>query len=210
MRKDLTSIVLVVDRSGSMSSCRDDAQGGINTFIEEQKKAVGEAKITLIQFDDLYEVVHENLNIQDVPPYVLMPRGMTALLDAVGKAISITGERLHKLDEKDRPGCVIVVIVTDGHENASKEFTKSQIKNMIELQQNMYKWQFTFFGADASSFDEAKSLGINLSSIVQYNQEKIKNIGKVVSLNVSRMRGASISGQEIKSCYLEEELDSLA
>ena len=160
MRNDLTDVTVVLDRSGSMQSCRDDAEGGLNTFIEEQKKQPGETLFTLVQFDTEYEFVHKGKPIRDVGPCELVPRGMTALLDAVGRAIAETGERLAAMPEPDRPGLVVFVIVTDGQENSSKEYTKPQIKEMIERQQNDYKWQFTFLGANQDAFAEAHGIGI--------------------------------------------------
>ena len=118
----------------------------MNAFIKEQANQPGEALLTLVQFDTEYEFVHKAVPMKQVTDYVLEPRGMTALLDAVGKAINETGERLAKMAEADRPGLVIFVIMTDGHENSSKEFTKAQIKEMIERQQsittgNSHSWR---------------------------------------------------------------------
>ena len=144
MRTDLTDITLVVDRSGSMDAIQGDAEGGVNTFITEQAKEPGEALLTLVQFDTEYEFLHKGVPIGEVPRYELHPRGATALLDAVGRAINETGERLAAMKEQDRPGLVIFVVMTDGLENSSKEFTKAQIKEMIERQQHDYNWQFTF------------------------------------------------------------------
>lgn len=114
MRKDYTDITLVVDRSGSMSSIRDDAEGGINEFIRQQGRVEGEARITLVEFDTEYHFVENGTRVEDVKPYELIPRGATALLDAVGRAINETGSRLAALAEKDRPGLVVFVITTDG------------------------------------------------------------------------------------------------
>ena len=160
MRSDLTDITLVVDRSGSMQSIREDAEGGVNAFLQEQAKQPGEALLTLVQFDTEYEFVHRGVPIKHVPAYTLMPRGNTALLDAVGRAINETGERLSKMAETDRPGLVVFVIMTDGLENSSQEFTKAQIKQQIEEQQSKYSWQFTFLGANQDAFAEAGGMGI--------------------------------------------------
>ena len=148
MKSDLTDITLVVDRSGSMEQVREDAEGGVNSFIEQQVKEPGEALLTLVQFDTEYEFVHKGVPITEVPRYQLVPRGMTALLDAVGRAINETGERLAKMDDRDRPGLVVFVVMTDGLENSSKEFSKSDVKAMIERQQDKYNWHFTFLGAN--------------------------------------------------------------
>ena len=128
MKSDLTDITLVVDRSGSMQEIRSDAEGGVNAFVEKQAEEPGEALLTLVQFDTEYDFVHKGVPIDKVPKYELHPRGATALLDAVGRAINETGERLAKMAEPDRPGLVIVVIMTDGLENSSREFTKSKSK----------------------------------------------------------------------------------
>jgi hypothetical protein len=130
MNKDLTDITLVVDRSGSMQQRREDAQGGVNAFVQQQAREPGDALLTLVQFDTEYEIVHSGVPVQDVPEYELVPRGLTALLDAVGRAINETGKRLSDMNEADRPGLVIFVITTDGLENSSQEFTRDQIKEM--------------------------------------------------------------------------------
>ena len=160
MRTDLTDITVVMDRSGSMQSRRTDAEGGLNAFIEKQKTEPGEAVFTLVQFDNVYEFVHTAVPIKSVPPYTLVPRGgSTALLDAVGRAINETVHRLAKMNEADRPGLVIFVIITDGEENSSKEFKKAQIKAMIQHQTAVYGWQFTFLGANQDAFAEGGGIG---------------------------------------------------
>jgi hypothetical protein len=146
MKTDLTDITLVVDRSGSMEAVREDAEGGVNAFLREQAQQPGEALLTLVQFDTEYEFVHKGISVKDAPAYKLVPRGCTALLDAVGRAINETGDRLAKMAETDRPGLVVFVIVTDGLENSSHEFTKVKVQEMIDRQQNQYHWQFTFPG----------------------------------------------------------------
>lgn len=209
MRNDLTDITLIVDRSGSMASCKDDAQGGINTFIEEQKNAEGNAIFSLVQFDTDQEYVFDSVLIQDVDKYELIPRGMTALLDAVGMAINKTGERLKNIPEEDRPGLVIIAVVTDGHENASKEFTKDRIKEMITEQTDKYKWQFTFLGANQDAFEEAGGMGFSSSSIADYNVSNSSSAFSGLSSNVNRMRQSSISGQSVQNYYTDNERSSM-
>lgn len=121
MNTNLTDITVVIDRSGSMASCRADAQGGLNTFIKTQASEPGEALLTLVQFDNQYEIVHRGVPIKDVPKFALVPRGGTALFDALGRAINDTGARLAAMQEADRPGLVMFAIVTDGDENSSRE-----------------------------------------------------------------------------------------
>lgn len=194
MNKNLTEIVLVSDRSGSMSSCLQEAEGGINRFIDEQKTGPGEAKLTLIQFDDVYEVVHDGMPIREVPKYELHPRGWTALLDAIGKAMTTVGERLSKANDEDLPGLVVCVIGTDGHENNSKEYTGPQIKEMIEHQQKNYNWQFQFLGANIDAIVAGGLMGIQPGMAVNLN---VKNIGKAYGYSsdkVSQMRSMSAQG----------------
>jgi uncharacterized protein YegL len=209
MKKELTEIVLVVDRSGSMDCVREDAEGGINTFIEEQKKHEGDATLTLVQFDTKYEFVCRGTPIQDVPHYTLVPRGMTALLDAVGKAINETGERLSTILEKDRPGLVVFVVMTDGLENSSKEFTKSQIKEMISRQQDQYRWQFTFLGANQNAFREGEGVGIRNDAAANFAPENSRNAMKAASANVCRMRASFSVGEEVVNSYTDEERASM-
>lgn len=209
MRKDLTDITIVVDRSGSMQACKNDAEGGINQFIEDQKKQTGHATLTLVQFDTVYDFVHTAKPIQDVPPYTLTPRGGTALLDAVGRAIVEAGERIGKMPEADRPGLVCFVIVTDGEENSSKEFTKDQIKEKITHQTDVYKWQFTFLGANVDAFAMGSSLGVPLAQNAQYTGDTAKQAYAAASNNVVRMRGMAARDVPVLCSYTDEERKSM-
>jgi len=164
MKKNLTEMVFILDRSGSMHCLTADTIGGFNSMIENQKKEDGEAYVTTVLFDDFYEMLHDHVNIQDVKPITnneYFARGMTALLDAVGKTINSVGNRLSVTPEDERPEKVVFVITTDGLENASVEFTKSTVKEMIEHQQSKYSWTFIFLGANMDAVSEAVSLGIN-------------------------------------------------
>jgi Mg-chelatase subunit ChlD len=210
MRQDLTDITLIVDRSGSMTACQVEAQGGINGFIEDQKKKDGEAVFSLLQFDTDYDWVFKSVPIKSATEYKLVPRGMTALLDAVGRAINETGARLDKISENDRPGLVVIAIITDGQENSSHEFKKPTIKDMIERQQNTYNWQFTFLGANQDAFAEAGGLGINLAAAANYDPSKANVAYQSLSMNVGRMRSASFAGQTAKAFYTDEERDNMA
>ena len=205
MRPDLTDITLVVDRSGSMASVQEDAQGGVNSFIAEQTKEPGEALLTLVQFDTEYEFLHKGVPIAEVPEYELVPRGMTALLDAVGRAINETGERLSKMDEQDRPGLVIFVVMTDGHENSSQEFSKARIKKMIESQQQKYNWHFNFLGANQDAFAEARSMGIDDSGVANYAMEKSPEAYRVLATKVGRMRKQRRAGEKVSNKFTDQE-----
>jgi uncharacterized protein YegL len=209
MRDDLTDITLVVDRSGSMQAIRADAEGGVNALIEEQRKEPGEAALTLVQFDTEYEVVHRGVPIGDVPAYSLVPRGMTALLDAVGRAINETDERIRSMPEEDRPGLVLFVINTDGLENSSQEFTKDQIKEMIEEQQKENDWHFTFLGANQDSFAEARAMGIQADGVADYAADKVGASYRAASSKLARMRGQKSRGEEVLDAFTPEERDSM-
>jgi len=209
MRTDLTDITMVIDRSGSMESIRTDAEGGINTFIESQKSEPGEALLTLVQFDTEYEFVHKGVPIGTAERFRLVPRGSTALLDAVGRAINETGARLGMMDEAKRPGLVVFVIVTDGAENSSKEFTRDKIREMIEHQQSAYKWQFTFLAANQDAFAEGATLGIAQAGTAGYAMDKMQNAWGATSKKMSRMRKAASEGAAVDNNFTIEERNEM-
>lgn len=164
MKKNLTEMIFILDRSGSMDRLTDDTIGGFNSMIESQKNEPGEAYVTTVLFDDEYELLHDHVNIQDIKPITrneYYAIGYTALLDAVGKTINSVGARLSSTPEDERPEKVIFVITTDGMENASREFARDKVKEMIEHQQSKYSWVFMFLGANMDAVSEADSLGIN-------------------------------------------------
>jgi len=163
MKQGLTEIIFVIDKSGSMESKKEDVIGGFNSFIEEQRKEPGEAKVTVTLFDTVYEIIHNGVDLKDIPalsPGTYTPGGMTALLDAVGKTIYEVGARLAGTEEEERPERVLMVVMTDGMENSSKEYLHSQVKEMIKIQEGVYKWQFVFLGADITAVNAGQSLGI--------------------------------------------------
>jgi len=205
MRTDLTDITMVIDRSGSMSSIRTDAEGGINTFVDSQKSEPGEALLTLVQFDTEYEFVHKGLPINSAPPFKLVPRGSTALMDAVGRAMNETGVRLSAMEEAQRPGLVVFVIVTDGAENSSKEFTRDKIRQMIEHQQSVYKWQFTFLAANQDAFAEAASMGIAQAGTANFAGENVVMAYAATAKKMSRMRKAMSDGDTVDNNFTEDE-----
>jgi Mg-chelatase subunit ChlD len=163
MRDNLTDIIIVLDRSGSMEAVADDTIGGFNRFLLDQKQAAGEAILTLVQFDHEYEVMHAAKRLNEVPALsreTFVPRGNTALLDAIGRTINATIDRLAKTDESKLPGTVIFVILTDGHENASHEFTRDVVFKLIKEKQEKRKWQFVFLGANQDAIEEGGKYGI--------------------------------------------------
>lgn len=209
MRSDLTDITLVIDRSGSMQAIKDDAEGGINSFIQHQGELPGEALLTMIEFDTRYEFVTQGTPIQKASPYQLVPRGGTALLDAIGRAINETGQRISNLPESDRPGLVVFVVMTDGQENSSREFTRANIKQMIEHQQSKYNWQFTFLGADQDAFAEATKMGMAAGAGASFAKSKIRRAYAHTSSKLGRMREAASAKQEVVNEFTEAELDDM-
>lgn len=172
MKDNLTQIVCVLDRSGSMSHLTSDTIGGYNTFIEKQRKDPGEAWVTTVLFDNQYEVLHDAADIKTLPPITgreYYARGMTALYDAVGRTINEVGNKLESLPERERPSKVIAVIITDGLENASKEYGKDRVKEMITLRTERYGWQFIFMGANIDSAAEAQKIGIAAQFSMDYD-----------------------------------------
>lgn len=174
-KKDFAEIVCVIDRSGSMKKIRTDAIGGFNTFVEEQRKVPGEASLTYTQFDTEYEIVYSNKSLNEVPVLTeetFVPRGFTALLDAIGRTINEVGERLAKTEEKDHPEKVIFTILTDGKENASSEFSREQIFEMITHQKENYSWEFIFLGANQDAIRAGVSLGVSKKDSFNFDATK--------------------------------------
>lgn len=188
----LTEIVLIADRSGSMHSIRGDAEGGINSFIEEQKKVPGEATLTLVQFDTNYEVVHENKPIADVPPYELVPGGGTALLDAMGRTITTHKKRIENTPEKNRPGKIIYVVVTDGEENSSHEYNRDQVNELITARRDADSWEFIFLAANQDAIQEAHAMGIRGAGAMNYapSAKGVEQAYFIGTQAVSNMRSA--------------------
>ena len=156
-------IVLIIDKSGSMGAIKDDAIGGFNSFLAEQKKIDRQANVTFVLFDDRYQLIHDGKDIREVEELTgetYQPSGTTALLDAVGRTVDRVGERLDALEESQKPENVIVFILTDGKENASSDYDRDTIKEMIEHQESKYSWEFIYGGANQDAFAEAGGIGI--------------------------------------------------
>ena len=171
MKEGFTEIISLVDRSGSMQSILDDAIGGFNIFLAAQQRQPSEAELSLILFDHEYQVVHQAVDIQQVEPLnqdTYVPRGSTALLDAVGKTIDAVGERLAATPESERPSQVIISILTDGYENASQTYSKPKVAEMIKHQTEKYNWAFEFQAANMDAFAAAKELSIAPDRVVQF------------------------------------------
>jgi len=192
-----------------MQSIQSDAEGGVNAFILSQTNVPGEALLTLVQFDTEYEFLHRGTPIRKVPKYQLVPRGMTALLDAVGRAINETGARLAAMPEAERPGLVVFVVMTDGEENSSKEFTKATVKEMIERQQSQFQWQFTFLGANQDAFEEAGGMGIDCGGTANFSPFKFDATMNIMSNKVTRMRHQTRAGAPVDNAFTDQEREEM-
>lgn len=206
MKKNLTEMVFILDRSGSMYNLTADTIGGFNSMIENQKKEEGEAFVTTVLFDDKYELLHDHVNIKDIKTITnkeYYTRGCTALLDAIGKTINSIGVRLSKTPEHERPEKVIFVITTDGWENASREFTKQKVKEMIEHQQGKYSWMFMFLGANIDAVGEAASLGIAASHSHTYSATSVGTSSVYTCVNSAMSNLRSLDWACMDSCELD-------
>jgi hypothetical protein len=187
MKKDYCEIIMVLDESGSMSSCKSDTVGGVNEFLNNQKRLAGEVKVTLVKFSDYYKVINDAAPLQQIEylnDHNYTPSNTTALLDAVGKTINKTGQRLAAMKEKNRPEKVIFVIITDGFENASQEFSQSEVFKMVTHQKEKYSWEFTFLGADIDTWGEE----IGIVRNVKIGKNDLKRSFKGLSVNVLHQR----------------------
>ena len=190
--KDATHIAVLLDRSGSMEAVKDETISGFNYFLKEQKAAGDNASFTLVQFDsESTDVVHEARPVRDVPNLngdTYQPRGSTPLLDALGETINSTGRTLAAIPDTNRPDKVVFVVITDGEENASHKFTKSQVKEMIDHQSEKYNWQFIYLGANQDAFAEAGAVGIAMATAANFDADRMEMAFAGTSVNVARYR----------------------
>jgi hypothetical protein len=208
---NLTHIYFLLDRSGSMQSIKGDTEGGFAAFVEEQRAGEGECRVTLAQFDDHYEVVYAALPVSQVPPLALQPRGTTALLDAMGRLVTDAGAELAALPEDRRPGTVIVAVMTDGLENASREWTHPAIRSLVEQQTRDYGWQFLYMGADQDAVEVGRSLGVTAGSSVTYARGRAGANLRMASAKVADLRRAKLADAGATfAAYSEAERAELA
>ena len=216
MNNNLTEIGVVLDRSGSMSGVVSDAIGGFNTFLETQKEIPGDANITVSLFDDVIEYYVKDTPVKSVAPLTkitYVPRGMTALYDAIGVLINDFGKKFSNMKEEDRPAKVIIAILTDGAENASKEFTENKIFDMIKTQRDTYNWEFIFLAAGESAMTEGANIGMSMTKCAQFVNDSAGNTAAYTALcsYTRSLRGAvdMTSYNEIKTnSVLQDMVDA--
>jgi len=175
MRRDYTHITVILDRTGSMQCIRDDTIGGFNTFLKQQKQEPGKATLTLVQFDtqDPYEVIHKFKPVKDIPELTwetFVPRASTPLLDAMGRGINDLEDTLADMPQAKRPTGIVMVIMTDGQENSSREFRKDQIAKMVKEKQEKAGWQFIFLSADLAAINDAIAAGVRANSAMSFDK----------------------------------------
>ena len=171
MKKNLTELVFILDKSGSMSGLEKDTIGGFNSLLDQQRKVDGECVITTVLFDNRYELLHDRIDIRAVQPITgkeYFVGGSTALLDAIGKTIHKIGTVQKNTTEEYRAEKVMFVIITDGEENASRHYSSAQIRQMIQHQKERYGWEFIFLGANIDAVETAGRFGIDADRAVDY------------------------------------------
>lgn len=195
MKKGLTELVFILDRSGSMAGLETDTIGGFNGMLERQKKQKGEVTVTTVLFDSLYEIIHDRIPIEYIKPITQKEyyvRGCTALLDAIGRTIHKIANVQKILPKEQRAEKVIFVIITDGFENASREYSYRMIKSMIEREKKQHGWEFMFLGANIDAVVEAEKMGIGEERSVTYcnDSEGVALNYETISNTVCMMRQA--------------------
>ena len=208
MKRDYTHITVILDRTGSMESIRDDTIGGFNAFLGEQKSESGTATLTLVQFDsqDAYEVIHRFKKIEEIPELTretYVPRATTPLLDALGRGVNDLESGLSELEEAERPSKIIMAVVTDGQENASVEFTKDQVEKMIKEKTDDNSWEFVFLSADFDAIGEAMDLGIAGSKALLFMKDGKGSAGAWASF--SRTASAYRSSKSKSMDFKDED-----
>lgn len=211
MRKGLTEIVFILDRSGSMSGLESDTIGGYNSLIVKQKKEEGEAMVSTVLFDDEITVLHDRIPLAKISPMTekeYYVRGCTALLDAIGGAIHHIGNVHKYARDEDRPEKTLFIITTDGQENASQRYTYDKVKHMVERQTKRFGWEFLFLGANMDAIAEAGRFGIRADRAVDFlcDEEGTEINYRVLSETVSRVRmcAASQMDEVLAPCWKKE------
>ena len=205
MNDNLTDITVILDKSGSMKSVRNDTIGGFNAFLKSQKEAPGEAVITLVQFSNSYNPIYAGIPVAEAPELTLatyVPGGGTALLDAIGRTMEEAGARIAAMDEELRPGKVIFVIQTDGEENTSRNFTLERIRQMITDRQNAtHRWDFVFLGADQDAIQAGSSLGVAAANTMAYKGDGIGTQAMYCSVSSAMTNYRSMAAEAPRAAF---------
>lgn len=190
-----TAICLLIDRSGSMASIQQAAEDGVNEFVKGQAAQAGgigrRNTIRIAQFDTVYDTVQASIPASVTPPYRLIPRNGTALLDAMGKAITEFGAELAAMGEKQRPGVVILAVMTDGAENSSFEYSWEAIEAMVQHQENTYQWQILYLGANQDAIAVGARLGIHRDRAMTYAASAVGTRSTYDSVNTYAANASS-------------------
>jgi hypothetical protein len=198
--KDCTEIAVILDRSGSMQDAKNDHEGGLNSFVEDQRQLEGAVNFTLIQFDSVNpcEVMYDGVPISEVRECKLLPRGGTPLLDAVGQGIAHLDKRFSAMGEQ--PEQIIVMVITDGEENSSREFTKQRVKDMVAEHEKKGNWKFLFLGANIDAFHEGGGLGFTQGATGGYQNKgpQVHAMYAALSSNTKRSRGMRSQGVDVE------------
>jgi len=205
MKNHYSEIAFVLDRSGSMESCRESAIEGFNSFLHEQQQTEGLAKLTLVLFDHEYLVPIDALPVAEILPLnneAYIPRGSTALLDAIGRTIDELGARLAALPEKDRPIQVIVAILTDGLENSSQNHIWQQVADGIKQQSERYRWTFLFLGANQDAIATAAQMSITAANAAAHAADAagIRACASSLTRKVRALRRVGMGIASVEEC----------
>lgn len=193
MRNNYTHIIILLDKSGSMTVIKNDMESGLQSFINEQKLVEGDCTVTIAEFNHDYEIVHNRKDIQEIDKIEIEPEGSTALIDSMVRLILESSRDLSLLNDNEKPDRVLFVTITDGQENASRTYTSAYLKDLIESQKKDFNWNFVYLGANQDSFDVASEFGINLTSTANYTatREGISTMTASLSKSTVQFRSAS-------------------
>ncbi len=215
MKKDLTELVFILDRSGSMAGLVEDTIGGFNSMIEKQKNEEGECLVSVVLFDNDSEVLFDRVPVKDIPELTrrqYSPRGCTALMDAIGGAIRHIGNVHKYAREEDVPEKTVFVITTDGMENASRMYGADRVRAMIRHEQDKYGWEFLFLGANIDAVETARQYGLKDGHAVRYHNDRegIKLNYEVMSETIAQVRATKSVPEgwlkDIEKDYREREI----
>lgn len=189
-----TDITFVLDESGSMASYVESTESGFSELVQEQKTAPGECRVTVYKFSSNVYNMYTAIPVEEAPTPRIRPSGMTALFDAIGIASDETGIRLSLMREEDRPGTVLIVVITDGFENSSWRYSRDRVTHLINRQKDTYNWKYVFIGADEAAVLLAQTMGVDSGSALKYDPNKTGATYSTVSGLVTTYRSAAVNG----------------